>query len=357
MRFLVSSLAICGLLSLAGCKGFSLSKVTGAFKKSDAAPPGESAKDRAKREGAETAFLAECAKLGAEGETVTGPDGWIFSAAELKRLGATPEVGSGTFSHAISCISDYRQQLKKSGINLVVALIPPKAIVYADEVSKAAKVPVKRGMPARMDSYYRAAAEALEQKGISVVDLTEAFMKARKGKTGPAFTKGSAGLTPEGARLAAVQIADAAKLDKGEVGHVEQDATLMGGNDLGGKEEKLPAKQVFRADGTTAVGLGEGGSPLLLICDGNGTAWRKDHASLAERLSLELQRPVDVLSGSNGRNEQRLKIMSRRTTARNPLVATKVVVWCFSAMDLASGDWRRVPLSLQFKDIEPQLRF
>ena len=147
------------------------------------------------------------------------------------------------------------------------------------------------------------------------------------------------------------------KVDKGEAGAVEVATTLTGGADLGGKEVKLVANQVFRADGTTAVPLGEGGNAVLMICDGSGTAWRSDHASLAERLTFELQRPIDVLSGSNARNEQRLKIMSRRTTSRNPLSSSKVLVWCISELDLASGDWNRVPLSLQFKEIEPQLRF
>ena len=161
---------MCGLLVLGGCKGFS-------FKKSDGPAPGESEKDRAKREGAEEAFLAECTKLGELGETVAGKDGYYFSAAELKRLGATPAVGSGTFSNVIGCIADYRQQLKKAGVDLVVAVVPTKAVLYADKVSKEVKVPVKKNKPARMDSYYLAVAEALDKKGLRVVDLTETFLR------------------------------------------------------------------------------------------------------------------------------------------------------------------------------------
>ncbi len=316
----------------------------------------EDEKDRSKRETAESAFLEVCKKLGAEGDAVTGRDGYFFSGNEIKRLGATPEVGSGNFSAAVNAIADYRRQLKQNGTELIVAVVPPKGLIMAEKVSKEAKVPMKSGRPVALDSYYAAAAEALSKKGVKVVYLNDAFLKQRTGKTGDLFAKGTAQFTPAGSKLIATEIASAASLSKGEAGLVAKDATIEAGNELGGKAEKLPARQIFKSDGTTALSLPDSGGTVLVMADQSVNLWKSDHASVAEQLSYELQRPVSVMSGSSARNEQRLKIMRQGTTAKSPLANTKLVVWLFNALDLSSGDWDVVPLKLEFKTAEPNLR-
>jgi hypothetical protein len=342
-------------LVLSGCKSmpsFHFPK----FSFGKKAAEGENDKDRSKRETAETAFLEICKKLGAEGDSVTGRDGYLFSGSEIKRLGATPEVGSGIFSAAVNAIADYRRQLKQNGTELVVAVVPPKGLIMADKVSKETKVPMKSGRPVALDSYYAAATEALSKKGVKVVYLNDTFLKARSGKAGDLYTKGSAQFTPAGSKLIATEIASTASLSKGEAGLVAKDGTIEGGNELGGKAEKLPVRQIFKSDGTTPLSLPDSGGTVLVIADQSVNLWKSDHASVAEQLSYELQRPVSVMSGSSARNEQRLKIMRQSTTGKNPLANTKLVVWLFNALDLSNGDWDAVPLKLEFKSADPNLR-
>ncbi len=321
-----------------------------------AAETGESAKDRQKREGAEAAFIAECARLATSGATVKGKGDWLFSAAELKEIGSTPEVGSGTFASTAAAISDYRQQLKKNGVELVVAFFPPKALVFPDEVSKELKVPVRKGVPTRLDGYAQAMGGALEQKGVKVVDLTPDFLKNRTAKGGGIYTPGGSGITPLAAKLAAEHIAAAVDLKKNPGLLVANEMELTGGNDLGGKPEKLAARAVLKAENAGAVPFTEGGSGVVLICDASGTAWRREHASLAEQLCFELQRPIGLLSGTTARNDQRYKIMRLGTTSRNPLAGTKVLVWCFNSLEFGRDDWRKVPLALTFKEADPTIR-
>ena len=354
MRIPHSLLVAALSLTLGSCKTMHMPKWN--FGKKADAEAGETEKDRGKRETAESSFLEECKKLGESGDTVTGKDGWIFSGKELKQLGATPEVGSGSFSSAVTAISDYRRQLKQSGVEMVVVVVPPKALIYADKVSKEAKVPLKKGVPVPLDSYYVAATEALAKKGVKVISLTEAFLKERKGKGGAPFVKGSAKFTPSAAKLIAQTVAEEVGLSKGEAGMVSKDLEFTGGNELGGKEEKLTARQIFRADGSTPVSLGETGNTILIIADNTVKDWKDQQASLAEQLSFESQRNVGVLSGSSARNEQRLKIMRQGTTSKNPLSGTKLVVWVCNALELASGDWDVVPLKLEFKMSDPTIR-
>ncbi len=321
-------------------------------KKGDGA---ESTKDRGKREAAETAFLEACKKAGAD-DPAKGQNGFLFSGTELKRLGSTPEVGSGNFASAVTAISEYRRQLKANGTELVVAIVPPKSLIFADKVSKDAKVPMKGGHPVALDSYYAAATEALSKKDVKVVDLNAAFLKQRTGKAGDLFTAGGAQFTPAASKLIAGQIVSAASLHKGDAGLVAKDGSIEGGNDLGGKAVKLPTRQIFKADGTTALSLPDSGGTVLVIADQSAHTWKSDHASLAEQLSYEFQRPVSVMAGSSARNEQRLKIMRQGTTSSSPIANTKLIIWIINALELAHGDWDTVPLKLEFKIADPTLR-
>src|SRR5690242_16090519 len=66
------------LLFLSGCKT--------SDKKKEEVQGAETDKEKAKRTAAETAFYAECGKLGERGGTVEGRDGWLFAAGELLQL-------------------------------------------------------------------------------------------------------------------------------------------------------------------------------------------------------------------------------------------------------------------------------
>lgn len=326
------------------------------FGKKEQASGSETEKDRSKRESAETAFLAECQKLGAQGNTVAGKDGWLFSGAELKRLAATPEVGSVNFTSAVTAIADYRRQLKQNGVELVVGVVPPKSLIYADKISKDLKLPMKKGVPVSLDSYYVAASEALSKKGVKVVNLTDAFLSQRSSKSGAPFTKGSNEYTPAGARLIAEKIARQVPGSKGSAGLVAREISIDGGNDLGGKAEKLAVRQIFQANGSSAAKVGGLGNSILVIADSTVETWRENQASVLEQLSYETQRGVGVLTGSSCRNEQRTKIMRLGTSGKYPLSNTKVVVWICNALELGSGDWNVIPLKLEFRVGDPTIR-
>ena len=76
--------------------------------------------------------------------TVPGKDGWLFLRCELRHIGAGPFWGEAAVkvSQATSpgkadplpAILDFNEQLKARGIELILAPVPCKALVYAEKL-------------------------------------------------------------------------------------------------------------------------------------------------------------------------------------------------------------------------------
>src|SRR5688572_3897427 len=361
LSLLSAAALLAAVVSLTGCK-----LLPG--KKGDKEEPGaESDKDRTKRAAGEAAFYAECGKLGETGGTITGRDDWLFSAAELLQLSRMRSTSAAT-----GAIADYAQQLRSRNIDLIVVPVPPKALIYPDKISRAAKVPKKSRRPARLDSLLKAAMDDLASRKIKVVDLTPAFIAHREDKEGTVFPRTSNTWSPYGVKIAVKEIADALRDSKsggrGSVTGISAEPvtlTFIGNLATGGdgavKPETIQTNKVGRISGdkVRSLAFNTSGGSLLLMGDGNVLAWREANnppgsrgafCSLAEQLAAELQLIPDVLAHTgDGRNSPRLRILRERTSGHSMLGSTRTVVWVVSALDLAAPNWQRVPLQLEFK--------
>ena len=68
-------------------------------------------------------------------------------------------------------------------------------------------------------------------------------------------------------------------------------------------------------------------------------------AGFAEQLSYHLQRPLDRISfNDNGSYATRRELARRLATGQNPLEDKKVVIWEFTARELAQGDWKKISI-------------
>ena len=350
-------------LALSGCQNTAGKKDAGA----------ETDKERSRRTAAETAFYAECGKLAEPGSDIAGKDGWYFSDDELMRLSRSTSTTS-----AVSAIADYAQQLRSQNIDLILVPVPPKALVYPDKIARGVKVPMKSKRPARLDSVFKEAMDALEAKRVKVVDLLPEFIAHREDKGGPVFPRTSATWSPYGVQLASKSIAGAVKESRaggrGSVtGLSAEPVTLtFTGNLTGGsskvRAEALPAVRVGRiSEGKVrSLAFGSSGSSLMLMGGGDVLAWREANnpqgssgafCSLAEQIAVELQMIPDVLANSSdGRNSPRLRILRERTNGHSTLGGTRAVVWIVPMLDLAVSNWQRVPLQLQFSEGTPEIQ-
>lgn len=366
--------ALC-LASLPGCN---------VLKKGDAKDgdkPDEAAKAAGgvQRSPQEQAFLAKCAEMAKNPGSVAGRDGWFFSTGELQRFSSLTDPNAPSIRAAVAAISDYRDQLKREGAELVFVPVPPKAVIFPDELSKDLKIKVRGKKPPRLDSTLQETWEALRKKGVNVIDPTDALIAARDDrKLGPVFTKTSSAWSPRGAEIAAALIAKEFKdakwaRDPGKAGPLitEAGTVTFTGTLASGKvaPEILPVRNIGRsADGKmSSVTFSQGGHPLAILGDETMLAWREANnperskgtfASLADQLAFELQTTPDLFpgNGNDGRNSARLKILREGTNGARPLGSAKVVLWVIEATDLSFGDWKKVPLRLEFNLNTPDLQ-
>ena len=307
------------------------------------------------------AFRAECAKKAAAGEDIAipGADGWLFLRAELRHIGVGPFWGEAAakVSKATSpdkadplpAIVDFHTQLKAAGIELILAPVPCKALVYAD----------KLGGPAegRMDTIHKEFYQQLAAKGVKVLDLAEAFAKEKaKDAAGPLlYCKTDTHWSPYACELTA-------KLIKQQLGSpawlkAKPDAfktaaetrTIIGDLTDGKGSEELPVRVVTGADGNA---LEDKTSPVILLGDSHtlvfhiGEELLGTGAGLADQLAAELGIAVDVIGvRGSGATSARVSLMRRAKADPAYLAGKKVVIWCFAAREFTeSTGWSLVPV-------------
>ena len=289
-------------------------------------------------------FRVTCARLAAEAEgantsVVTGSDGWYFAAGETAALGSAARYSA----EATAAISAHAERLRRNGIELVVAPVPPKGIVYADRLASELDVPIP---VRRLDAPLQDAYEDLRGRNVRVVDLTEPFIRDRFHPEGPLYCRQDSHWSGVGCVVAAQVIApvvhDTGVLDP----EPDQPYGLAWFNtpirgDLWQRLADPPRREEVRARG-----LIEPENPLLspavrnedarvaivgdthtLVFHG-GEPYHATGAGIAEQLAFELRQPVALYPDDGGSSST----PALELPALGP--RTRVVVWIFAATRL-----------------------
>ncbi len=122
---------------------------------------------------------------------IVGQDGWFFTAEEFKT------VSTKDIDDAADRVASIKRDLDSRGIRLVLAPLPAKSDLYAEEV------PAFVRSSAMADAYSSFSA-ALEQRGIPVADTRAAMLTAKP--FGEVFLKSDTHWSPAGAKAAAEAI-------------------------------------------------------------------------------------------------------------------------------------------------------
>ena len=306
-----------------------------------------------------TAFRAECAKKAATGEDIAipGADGWLFLRAELRHIGVGPfwgeaaakvsKASSPEKADPLPAIIDFHVQLKAAGIELILAPVPCKALVYAD----------KLGGPAegRLDTVHQEFYQQLAAKGVKILDLAEAFAKEKaKGpllycKTDTHWSPYACELT---ARLIKQRLGSPAWLPAKPDGFqtAAEKRTIVGDLTDGKGSEELPIRVVTGADGAA---LEDKASPVVLLGDSHTLVFHAGQdlhgtgAGLADQLAVEFGIAVDVIGvRGSGATPARVNLLRRAKAEPAYLAGKKAVIWCFAAREFTeSTGWSLVPFS------------
>ena len=105
---------------------------------------------------------------------------WGERAAEVNR------ARRASAADPLPAILDFAVRLDVTGVDLLVVPVPPKAVVYADELSSSLDV---ASPPPRLDPDHQTFYARLRGSGVDVLDLTEPLLAARDHLEGPVYCR------------------------------------------------------------------------------------------------------------------------------------------------------------------------
>lgn len=276
---------------------------------------------------------------------VGGRDGWLFRGiADL----TVPQPGEVVLGQ----LTRLDQALRAQGTSFALAVIPPRGLLAADKVDRAD--PGAAGFDAaRLRADWNALIASLAGTGILVPDIAAAAERA--GVRHTFHFRRDHHWTPEGARVAAVAVAEAARaagLDLGDVRYVRENAGTRRVNGTLGQRvaarcalQNPPGEEypLYRsvAPLTAASLLGEAPIPRVVVAgDSNANKANADYfnfgGSLAEALHADvLNVGIDGGGGNTG-------LLAWLDSEERRAAAPRLLVWEVSNVNpLWSGHLRQ----------------
>jgi hypothetical protein len=317
---------------------------------------------------------------------IIGKDGWMFFVPEVRSVSVGKFWGEDAkkvsqaidpnFADPLPAILDFKNQLDKVGIKLLLVPVPPKSIIYADKISNKAPAP-KDGVLPRVDSAHQEFYKLLRDNGVNVLDLTDEFLKAREVRFQNPDTKliekasiycrqdthwsGLACFIT--ANLIKKIVSPDSPAPKTKYSAHSKFVAIKG--DLwdslpAGTKRPAQEKVLLNFIGTpdpknksTLLPVPTSKtSPVILLGDSHtlvfheGGDMHTKGAGLADQLAYVLGLPVDLIGvRGSGATPARANLMRRARADANYLKNKKWVVWCFSAREWTeSAGWQKVPV-------------
>lgn len=297
------------------------------------------------------AFRELCAKKAAAGDSmaVAGKDGWLFLRNELRHIGVGPFWGeaaakvskatSASKADPLPAIVDFNNQLKAMGIELIVAPVPCKALIYPEMIGGESGE--------RLDAVHQQFLKLLAAKGVKTLDLAEVMLKEKAKSGSPLlYCKTDSHWSPYACEVTAKEIKKAlgtpdwlkGKPDRFKT--AQETRKIVGDLTEGKGSEELPARVVQGP----AAALEDKASPIVLLGDSHtlvfhaGADMQGTNAGLADQLAAELGVPADVVGvRGSGATPARMNLVLRAKTAPKYLASKKVVIWCFAAREFTES--------------------
>jgi alginate O-acetyltransferase complex protein AlgJ len=325
-----------------------------------------------------TAFHEACAQKAVsagDAMTIAGTDGWLFLANELRHVGvgrfwgdraaAVSQATKPQDADPLPAILDFKRQLDALGIELILAPVPPKAIIYPDKVADTVAAPADGKAPARLDAVHQEFYKLLREKGVNVLDLTDDFLANRLSEEGPIYCRQDTHWSGLACNLAAKRIAEIVRQkawykDVAQTKFEQKVASVPISGDLwnalkeGARPERETLKlRMIRPPGGGDTVTPDRNSPVILLGDSHNLVFQAGgdmHASgagLADQLAYELGFATDLLGvRGSGATPARINLYRRGSAEPGYFGKKKVIVWCFSAREFTeSQGWRLVPVT------------
>jgi alginate O-acetyltransferase complex protein AlgJ len=317
-------------------------------------------------------------------EAVTGRDGWLFYKPDIRYLTDPPflnpvrlrnlERYTEIEPNPVPAILEFRDQLAKRGIALVVMPVPVKPQIYPARLAARFE---DRELPLQNDSY----SEWLQQlkvAGVLVFDPGPVLADfARDAPGTPAYLATDTHWSPEAMARVAEDLAGFLRgmnlLPPGDPSRFERRAELVSNQGDIAVMLRLPENQTLYRPQTVPIQRvydkenkpwkPDVSAPVLLLGDSFVNIFSSpdlrwgENAGLAEQLAVDLGLPVDVIAinagGSHTTREELVTQLRRHyaefeakgsVSQRERLADKQIVVYQFAARELLSGNWKRIDL-------------
>ena len=297
-------------------------------------------------------ILVRLFSLGNE-KVIIGKNGWLFFSGDYDYLINSgflrPEKLhkrrlAGVQPDPVTAIEDFNRQLRQRGIRLILMPVPSKPVIYPDMLGSRTAGPCQ-------NSSWSGFLQRMKAADIPVIDLAPEFAGMRK-LGGEPYLKTDTHWTPEGMKLAARRLVSVLS-GKSQPQNLKTIPLTSTGDTAA--MLKIPDVNVFFPKETVKLTPvpknGDRTSDILLLGDSFTNIYSLpamnwgEHSGLAETLSAELGRPVDVLVRNDAgayASRQLLALELKRGNDR--LRGKKFVVWEFAMRELACGDWKMIRL-------------
>ncbi len=207
-------------------------------------------------------------------------------------------------------IVHYNQQLRASGVDLLLVIIPSKSEIFPEKLSA-----IPLGERPIVAPYVRKFMMELDQAGVECVDLLPTFLEERKKHPEPFYMKQDTHWSNIAVRAAARLIGERVKryswfpeAAANPVGYTTRKALIKENGDVVGMlpgTEKTPyqpqaifIEQVLLPDGSPYEDAPN--SPIALLGDSFCGAYGDRHAGLAAHLAREIGMPVCAIATNGG---------------------------------------------------------
>jgi len=298
-----------------------------------------------------------CLQAPVRASVVEGKDGWLFFEPELRHL----EVGPFWGEHAadagrasdpahrdpLPAILDFHEALEELGVKLLVVPVPPKAVVYAEQLPADLQEKVS---DSQLQSFYR----VLREAGVTVLDITK-LMQNPPSEDRPTYCLTDTHWSGIGCVIAAEVIAEhiLPYVEKGtekpfasewrEISINGDLRRMLAADDM--PEEMLSVRSIAGdtvASDSPVLVLGD--SHTLVFHAGGDMLYRG--AGVADQLAYTLGKPVDVIGvRGSGATPARISLFRRVRQNQNFWDEKRIVVWVFAAREFTESDgWRIVPV-------------
>lgn len=303
----------------------------------------------------------------AKSHVADGSRGWLFYLSDLYYLADSGFLKKKT-NPQIEALVDFKGQLEKRGISLIVMPAPNKAAIYSERLGlEDVELPQSPQNPS-----FAAYRKALRAQGIELFDPTGTLLYQKQRAALPLYMPTDTHWTFAGMDYTASALASRLKSRLSRVPIVSYkrhaievsnitDISLMAARE---PNTSMPLRVQQTIQQVQSPG-GEAWKPrndseVLVLGDSftniytNGGRWGEG-AGLAAQLSFYLQRPVDSIAiNSGGVNETRLALKRDLERGNDRLAGKKVVIYEFASRCLLLQDWKKIELPLVTSEAKPR---